>query len=202
MNDTRKSNTVLAVERDENGKLVFASDRRVSWGFHRAQRLGHAKTIKRDGYIMAGTGECSVIEEVLMGMKLPKAPKGELALHKFMLFNFAKAVINHFAKAKFIEPGRRGFSPRDNKSADTGNLRAIIMIGVNSQVFELDLGSEISVGSVQTPYALGCGGMYAWGALLATQDLDMTVEERLRRAIVAAGTVSPGCDTEVDIVRE
>lgn len=27
-------------------------------------------------------------------------------------------------------------------------------------------------------------------------------EERLTRAITAAGTVSPGCDTNVDIVRE
>ena len=199
--DRPKSNTVLAMVRDENGRLVFAGDRLMSWGFHKSQRTPTPKVVKRGHYLLAGTGLCSVIDEILIIMDLPNAPKK--GLRKFMASDFISAVHKHMVKQGLASKDRRALYGDKEKSADVDTLKAVVVIGVHGQLFELMLGSDsITIIELSLPYAHGCGGSLAWGALLATEGLDLTVEDRLTRAIRAAGTVSPGCNTEVDIIYE
>src|SRR5687768_3464526 len=60
--------TCIAVIKNKKGKLVFASDRRMSWGMYQTQVTPNPKIVKRESFILAGTGSsylCSVIKNFI-----------------------------------------------------------------------------------------------------------------------------------------
>lgn len=188
--------TCLAVVR-EGKRLYFAGDRRVSWGFHKAQIMETPKISFINGVLRAGTGTGSLCTEMVDLYKGPKAPtKGDL--DQFMLGPFLEDVIKFLTKKLYIPKGTRRLRAAREGSDETG---ASILLGVKDRLYELDLGSDgVSMDRIAAPYASGCGGQLALGALLALEGQNLPPEERLKAALRIAAQVSPGCDSNIDII--
>lgn len=192
----KKSNTCLAVIKHE-GKLYFGSDRRVSWGMSKAQRCVRPKTVKRDGIVLAGTGSGYMCDLMCELLPLPKLTKKDTT---FMYANtkLLPATLNFLHNKGMLHKDYNVLIGDRHHNDD-----AVILVGIRADLYELVISySGISISPIDTPYAHGCGGMYALGSLLTTAlgDEILGPEKRLHIAIMIAGQVSPGCDTECDIV--
>lgn len=190
--------TCLAVLKKRNGKLIFASDKRVSWGMMKAQVLTGSKTVKRNGIIIAGTGTCYLItlaEQILKFRKPNKNEDPTQFIHNVFLEELKKLLI------------KKGFQ-RNGELHITDSFRTVLLIGCKSRLFELDIDSDgdklsmIAVDEIDTPYAHGCGGYYALGSLLTTEGSGLSEKERLKKALEVAAHMSPGCDTNIDFIEE
>ena len=53
---------------------------------------------------------------------------------------------------------------------------------------------------IDAPYAAGCGGPYALGALKVLDVEGADAREILKKAIEVAASISPGCDANCDIL--
>lgn len=191
-----KSNTCLAVLR-HNKKLYFAGDRRCTWGFHKCQKLVHPKISYRDGILYAGTGSSALCDEAV---QLFNAPKLELEddPYRYMHNHFLPAIIDHLRSKNYVNKNERHII-RDKDGDEI--ISAVILVGIKDQLFEVDLSSDIIlVDSIDAPYAHGCGGQLALGALLAMEGAKMKPEEMLKKAIRIAAAVSPGCDAHCDVL--
>lgn len=201
-----KSTTVLAVEKDKDGKLVFAADKLMSWGMGKAQVCPRSKLRKRGKFVFAGTGQVSYIQQVADLMPIPTQPEG-LDSTSFMIGYFREHVIKYLRSAGYIKEGESALSGNSSDSADVGKLKAIILTGYAGNLYEMSLGTdEISVVQVNLPYAHGCGGSYALGTLVTFRNnkefKNLDIEKRLTMAIRTAGYISPGCNDIVEIIRE
>lgn len=193
--DKLKSNTCLAVVRNKKGKLLFAGDRRVSWGMSLAQVTSRPKVIKREGMLFAGTGSayiCDLIIEVMHTSPCPDHIRPFDHMHN-TVFNDVVTVLED----KFV------FDKKEKVVVYEDSL-AIILVAVKGELFQvvIDQGSGIIINSIAAPFATGCGGAYALGALLAMEKLNLKEEVKLTYALQVAAKVSPGCDDNIDIIIE
>lgn len=190
-----RSNTCLAMLKTKKG-LVFAGDRRISWGMHKAQKAPRSKVTNRNGVLLAGTGVSCICDLVTDLFNVP-AYDGKQDTFNYMHKTFLPALMKYLREEKWLKEDGRGIDFDDDD-----RTLAIIVVGVGKDLYELDMTTHcISVDAISAPYAHGCGGMYALGSLLTTEKLDMDEEERLKLALQIAAKVSPGCDAHVDIVR-
>lgn len=215
----KTSATCLAVIRDkprkgeEQGRLIFAADRRVSWSHMRFQKTVRSKITKRNGIIFAGTGVSYICDLIGELSSIPEAPQGVDS------FNY----IHNYLQPSLVQSlQRKGFADEKGKTVLPKEAHSCVLIGHRGNLYEADIDSEfgVAIDPIDTEYATGCGGYYASGSLSTSQGLDLktlhkllrlrgysklpkTVEEaRLSLAITVAGEHSGGCDTNVDIVYE
>ena len=200
---TMNSGTCLAVLKDDEGYLYFASDRRGSWGFGKAHKLEDPKSRFRSGVLMMGTGGCFEIVEMLDHMKIaPFTPKTNPDM--YMHNKFIPAIVRHFKTQGLLHPKERRLRHHD----DSEWIGAVMVVGLGSSVYEVTVDNlHIVFNKVGAPWAHGCGGALAWGSLLTTEaltttpdKLEMSIPDRLVFALSAAATVSPGCDDNIDII--
>jgi hypothetical protein len=180
------------------GKLYFAGDRRISWHIGQAQISPRSKITFRHGILFAGTGT-SVLCDTATDLFVP--PKFNKQEDTYMYANtkFLPAYIKHLRKTGWINKGEFRLA----KHTEGTDLSATILVGIGSDLYELDVSSDyIAMCPISTPFAAGCGGSLAWGALLALEKAaqDLTPEQKLTMALQAASEVSPGCDSNVDIL--
>ena len=197
-----KSNTCLAVLRDKNGYLWFAGDRRISWNYSKAIKGPRSKVTKRNNILFAGTGTSCICDLVTDQFEVPIKTDmidSYTYIHKVLV----PALIKQLKEEGWINDGERKLA-YDNildSRLDDCAPHAILIIGVGSDLYELDLNTQlITVDAIDAPYAAGCGGELAWGSLLTTEKLRMTPKARLKLAVEIAAKVSPGCDDNVDII--
>lgn len=204
MNTSRRpiSNTCIAVVKDKKGKLVMASDRRVSWGFSQAQAMPGPKCFHRNGVLLAGTGDAYLCMLIAKHMPFPKKSEED------DLESYVYDGLYEYIKRMLLS---KGFTQDDKNVHIPVNMSAEVLIGVGGRLFsaiienpskENELQGMISMDEVALPYATGCGGQLAWGSLLTTDGTKMSAEDRLQIALTVAATVSPGCDANVDMVKE
>jgi len=175
---------------------------------HLAQKTPRPKTVKRHGIVFAGTGDSYICDLICELLPIPKQRKTESA------FDFAhgalwESVIRLLDKKGLLDE-KQFCLPREYKFSE-----AIILIGIQQTLFELEISKRgISMGIIDTPYAHGCGGAYALGALIAFKDYNCfphhivrfipqehELISKMKLAVQIAGNLSPGCDEEVDIVK-
>lgn len=200
----KKSNTCLAVLRDKEGKLWFAGDRRVSWDMSKAIKGPRAKIAKRNGVLLAGTGVSSICDEIVDLLSIPRYNSTQSVFH-YMNRNFLDAVLKHLSKRKLLHKEERRLVYKEGKKeAEDGEwFGAIILVGFQGELFELDVDNHhIAIGPIDAPYAHGCGGDYALGSLLTTEDSKLNPKTRLIRALNVAARMSPGCGDGIDILTE
>ena len=215
--ERKKSNTCLAVVREKPnknnplGELVFAADKRISWGMGLHQVGVRPKVTKSNGVLFAGTGVsyiCDIVGELMPVPDCPKDMDGFHYVHN-MLFPEIKKV--------FVE---KGFGDKEGNISLPEDLSATILVGFKGELFEVNIQDNIILlDAIDTPYAHGCGGRYALGSLEATEgdnlkDLnrklkkrgyaprDNVCDARVVLAVCAAARYSPGVDGNVDIIRE
>lgn len=195
----RESNTCIAVIREKynkkkKGELVFAADRRISFG-HSYQEGVRPKVVKRDGIILAGTGLgylCNLACELTPIPKIPIEMDSFAYVHGPFKESLKIALISH------------GCSDINNQLAFPEDINTTILIGVKSDLYIIGFDSDfgILIDPVAAPYGAGCGGMYALGSLMTTENIKMSSEDRLTLALQVAAKLSSGCDDQIDIVRE
>jgi hypothetical protein len=201
-----KSNTCIAiikVKKGKNkGKLVFAADRRISWGFSQAQVMPESKLVKRNGLIMGATGASYLGQLIMDYVELPSIK--ELSPKDYMNTVFYKNVVE-LLKSK-------GFVNKDGNIKLPKDFAIELVVGYRGKLFSIVIGNDddddlhkqgiILIDEVNIPYATGCGGQLAWGSLLTTERTKIAEENRLILALNVAAEVSPGCDDNIDIVME
>ena len=195
----KTSNTCLAVIREKQvkktrGELVFAADRRISWGMSHCQIGVRPKVVKRNGVILAGTGTsylCDLICELTPIQDIGKYEDGFSYVHNVLHPNIKRTIVD------------KGYGDKDGNLSLPEDMGAVILVGVQHELFELAVeGNYLSIDAINAPYAHGCGGHYALGSLKTTENLKISSEERLSLAIGVAAELSPGCDNRMDIIRE
>jgi len=201
----RKSRTCIAAIKVRN-KVMMAADRRSSWDFSQAQTMIKPKILKRNGLILAATGDgylCSLLVERL---DIPGDPLHTDDLDTYMF----ESLHAHITKLLL----RKGFKDGHNQLSIPGEDSGCeLLVGVKGRLFNYVISNpepenkdrslgEIQVDELNLPYASGCGGALAWGSLLTTDKVDMKPKDRLTLALEVAAHVSPGCDNNIDIVGE
>lgn len=201
----RISNTCLIALR--HGKKIFVgADRRVSWDWGQAQKMPHPKVIKRDGMILAGTGDCYLCDLVVKTMIIPERPP-KLNIDIYLNEMFIPAV------QKLLI--RKGFSDEHKILKIPSDMGAEILIALDNRLFSLTIDNLdpdnhyangfIQLGEVNLPYGTGCGGVYAWAVVDELTNLEkeglltITAKEKIVRGLLMAGKYSPGCDSSQDI---
>lgn len=200
----RKSTTCIAAVTDKKGRIHIAADRRVSWDFSQAQTMPHAKVIKRDGVILAGTGDSYLCDLLTQYLEIPNVEgyenyPGHYVFHP--LYNSVKKLLS-----------QRGFYDERRTLKIPREMSVEVLLAVHGQLFTISINNPdelsdapngvIQCGQINVPYATGCGGLLAWGSLLTTQEMGMKPKERLLLALNVAAQVSPGCDNIIDIENE
>lgn len=202
MRKLKRSNTCIAVIRDKakkgdktGGELVFAADRRISWGMDHQQIAVNPKVVKRNGVILAGAGSGYICDIACSLVPIPDmSPKTTpfLYVHQVLRESLVSTLIAN------------GCKDEQGNLALAKGQSALILVGIKGELFEMNIHPDIgvSIDCINAPFACGCGGAYALGSLKTTERLSMGVEDRLKIALVVASDISPGCDSNVDIVRE
>lgn len=194
----KSSNTCLAVIREDKGphkgKLIFAGDRRISWGMGGHQVGVRPKICKRNGVLFAGTGSaylCDLICELCDVPPINKDIDGFNYIHRYLYDSVKSTLIN------------KGLGDKENGILIPDEMHAVILIGVKGELFEMGISDVIlSLDAIGAPFAHGCGGQYALGSLITTEKLKISSEKRLQIALGVAAKLSPGCDGNIDIIRE
>lgn len=205
----KRSNTCLAVIRHK-GKLIFGADRRASWGFDQAQTMPIPKLAKRNGLLLAGTGGsflCTLIVDVLNVPHYSPEMDTDIYMHN----DFFRAV-----KKLMID---KGFCDEHKSLRFPEPMGAEIIVGINHKLYNvtienMDPSNHHTIGSIiidrlNTPYATGCGGQWAWGTLETLIQLEQegliaasSGKDKLTRALMIAAKYSPGCDAVFDFISE
>lgn len=182
--------TCLAMLKDKKGNLWFAGDRRMSWGMHKAIKSPMPKVTKRNGVLLAGTGDASVCDLVTDHFPIPDV-NYEKHLQSYMFDTFVPKLKEFLRTNGYLQ------KERDALVEGSGS----IVIGIDDKLFELYLSeANISYVCVEAPYAAGCGGQLALGSLLTTEGTKMKIKDRLKLALRVAAKASPGCDGHIDIL--
>ncbi len=192
----RRSNTCLAVVRHAN-KLFFAGDRRISWNFSQAQIAPRPKVTMLDGILRAGTGTSVLCDEFTDLFKAPKLTKKDDSF-MYVQHKLLPSFLKHLRDRGWVRKGECKLT-----KFEEADLSATCLVGIGTDLYELDISQDlIAVGAISSPFAAGCGGQLAWGALLALEKTapDMKPEDKLKIALNAAAEVSPGCDSNIDII--
>ena len=196
----KQSRTCIAAVKDKRGRIVMAADRRASWDFSQAQAMPRPKIQKRNGLLLAGTGDgylCTLIVD-LLHVPVNEVEDPDTYMHWTLLKE-----VNKLLKAK-------GFVDQHNQLRIPADSGVEVLIACSGRLYTLTIdnpepyketpGGLISIDEVSLPYASGCGGQLAWGSLLTTGLLGtMKAKERLTIALTVAAEVSPGCDANIDI---
>lgn len=192
-----RSATCLAVMKNELGKLVFAADRRLSWDMSKAQIGPRPKITKRKGILFAGTGVsylCDLITDVL-----PIPDYDSTIVDPFYFMHQVLAPeINSLLSSK-------GLLDKDVAKLHNKDMHSAVIIGMKGQLFELDMSEEgLFIDAIDVPHTHGCGGKYALGVIqyLLDTKINIGTEEILRSALRTAAQISPGCDSNIDILVE
>lgn len=198
-----KSGTCIAAIKTKRGKIMMAGDRRMSWGFHQAQKTPEPKVVKRDGLLFGGTGSCYLLTLINQIFVVPDRGKNDPT--KYMHNVFHKALVRFLCSKGFGDS-------KTNNLKFPADLSAEILVACKGKLFSVIVGNEgdsphdagfVMIDEISLPYGTGCGGSLAWGSLLTTAPIaTITDREKLIKALQVAAEVSPGCDDDIDIVSE
>jgi len=186
------------VIRDDKGTLWFAGDRRISWHFGKALKSPRPKITYRNKVLLAGTGTSCICDLVTDQFDIP-IKTDQQDTFNYIHTTFVPKLIKWLRQEGWVSEGERKLSTSDDDGKS--ELGATILIGVESDLYELDIDTNmICADVIDAPYAAGCGGALAHGSLLTTESLDYSPKKRLTIALKVAAKVSPGCDDNVDIL--
>src|SRR6476646_6720467 len=126
----KQSNTCIAAIKLRNGRIAMAADRRVSWGFSQAQAMPRPKIQKRDGIILAGTGDgylCGLIVDLL---KIPT----------FSYENYDLRTLDTYMHNQFFDSvckllKSKNFKDQHNVLRVPGDCSAEIIIAIHNHLY-------------------------------------------------------------------
>lgn len=184
--------TCIAILKNKRGKIYVAADRRVSDDRGVYQTRPNPKVIKRQGLILTGCGDSYLLDQISRHMNIPRNNNydTDTYIHYCLYQAVQKFLIN------------RGYTDDHRNLRIPDDMQTEILIVLDGRLYSMMLDRIIRLEELSCPYATGTGGELAWGSLLTTEGSNMTVEQRLKTAIVISSVVNLTCDNQVDIEHE
>lgn len=160
-----------------NGVVTIGGDSAGVAGYSITPR-GDRKVFRNGPYAMGFTTSFRMGQLLAFALEPPTPPRrGDIL--GFMVTDFVDAV------RECLKTG--GYAEKSNEVESAGSF----LVGVRGHLFEI--GSDYQVGVPQNGYAaVGCGDDLALGALYVTKGSDLTPEERVQAALMAAEHHSAG----------
>ena len=203
--EKRKSNTVIAICKRRDGKLMIAGDRRCSWGYSMAQSMEFPKVNKKDNILLGATGHgdlCSLFVED-GGFKFPE--RKVKCVNSYMYHTVKPAVHRFLIGQKYGNKGEMALPP---------DTYVGIIVGIDDQVWELIISNplegghhfagDISIGRIPAiPYAVGCGGLTTLSVMnYILKTKKYLTKKDLEDSVQMAIDMSPGCGGECDVITQ
>lgn len=146
----------------------------VSFEDQEVYSLRTAKVFATGAYVIGYTTSFRLGQILRYTADLPQPPLNDLV--RFMSTAWVEAVRQSLS--------REGFE-------DSLSPRGSLLVGVRGRLF--GIGKDFHVIEGRTPYAaVGCGRLIAYGALFATEEVHLDLEQRAECALLAAQQYSPG----------
>ena len=166
-------------------KIIIAGDRLGSDGFTYSQY--HEKVFAKDGFIFGVAGTPRVQQLIKHKFVIPKMNVGQ---------EVDNYIYNDFTDA-FIELIRENNCAIKKDNIDS--MEACVLFGFKDKLYQME--SNFQILSDYRGYdAIGSGRYHAMSSLYSTSDLNITPEERLKKAIVCASEFVVSVDSTIDIV--
>jgi ATP-dependent protease HslVU (ClpYQ) peptidase subunit len=159
----------------KNGSVTFGADSQVTDGTRRNNHPKMEKISKRNGYLIAGSGDsqpCDILQHIF----LPPVPtiKEREDLYHFMIAKFVPAM------RECLE--ENGWKP-DREDKDSGFS---MLIAFDGEIF--DIGDDFSVVlNSEGIYGVGAGSQYAVGALYAGASVEKALEIAANNDVYTSG---------------
>ncbi len=209
----KRSNTCIAALKTKSGKILMGADRRCSWDFSQCQVMPRPKINKRNGVILAGTGDsylCTLFVDI---MEIPNIIGSNT--DKYMHGVFFDAVYNMLIM--------KGMGEEHNLLKIPGDSDVEILVVIYGKLYQVIINNPdptstmcsglVTIDELNLPFATGCGGQAAWNAIKAFnranqllkdigQNKLLTDKQILLESLVLAAENSPGCDDNIDIIGE
>ena len=218
----RQTGTCIAVIKGRNGKLIMAGDRRASWHFGHAEKMNRPKIaavkdglrldqnenpLKSGDILLGATGNgsmCSLLVDIL------DVPEIQGDVQHYMFFTFREKIQRLLLNQGYGDKEKNLFIPPDSSCELVVGIKGhIYTVNVDNpyddsiREFHSSRGGLIQIDEVSAPYATGCGGPSALPILLAEKKREKcSKKEHLQLAMEIAADISPGCDRNIDYVRE
>ena len=159
----------------KNGNVTLGADSQVTDGTRRNNHPKMEKISKRNGYLIAGSGDsqpCDILQHIF----LPPIPtiKEREDLYHFMIVKFVPAM------RECLE--ENGWKP-DREDKDSGFS---FLIAFDGEIF--DIGDDFSVVlNSEGIYGVGAGSQYAIGALYAGASVEKALEIAANNDVYTSG---------------
>jgi len=166
-------------------KIIIASDRMASNGFTYGQYS--EKVFKKDDFIFGICGTPRIAQLIKHKFAIPKMKVGQI-VDDYLYNDFTDSFIELI---------------RDNNCAvkkdNVDIMDAGVMFGFKDKLYTME--GNFQILSNNKGYdASGSGCYHAIASLYSTQDLNITAEDRLKKAIVCASEFVLSVDSTVDMV--
>jgi ATP-dependent protease HslVU (ClpYQ) peptidase subunit len=159
----------------KNGNVTFGADSQVTDGTRRNNHPKMEKISKRNGYLIAGSGDsqpCDILQHIF----IPPVPtiKEREDLYHFMIVKFVPAMRDCLEE--------NGWKP-DREDKDAGFS---MLIAFDGEIF--DIGDDFSVVlNSEGIYGVGAGSQYAIGALYAGASVEKALEIAANNDVYTSG---------------
>lgn len=166
-------------------KIIIAGDRMGSDGFTHGQY--QSKVFKKDDFIFGICGSYRVMQLLQYKFNAPKRFMGQ-SINDYLFTSFTDSIIQLM---------------RDNNCAlkkdNLDSIPANFLVGYEGKLLLME-GNFQLLESKKGYDSCGSGSYHAIASLYSTDGLDMSHEDRLKKAIVCASEFVLSVDNEIDIV--
>ncbi len=198
-----RSKTCIAVVKDKK-RLWMAGERRLNWDDGLVMASTRPKISFREGLLLGASGLGYLCSEVVDFFPIPAFDKENYTTSEYMQVLFMPGLLQYLREQGHMVRDERRLMSTTRPDEDFG---VSVLVGVGTDLFEVALtDGGCAFDLIPTPYATGCGQPYALASLMTTQALEsmgserMKPKDRLTLALQVAAHLSPGCDSNIDIL--
>lgn len=166
-------------------KIIIAGDRLGSNGFTYSQY--HEKVFAKNNFIFGVAGCYRVMQLIKHKFVIPKMNVGQ-EVDNYIYNDFTDAFI------RLIRENNCAI-----KKDNIDSMEACLLFGFKGKLYQMSSNFQI-LSNCRGYDAIGSGCYHAMSSLYSTNDLNITPEERLKKAIICASEFVASVDSDIDIV--
>lgn len=166
-------------------KIIIAGDNMGSNGFTYGQY--GSKVFKKDGFIFGVSGDYRVMRLLKHKLKIPKRYVGQ-DIDDYIYNDFTDSVIN-------LLINNNAAIKKDDKS----QMEASFLFGYENKLMQMQGNFQI-LENAKGYDECGSGGFHAISSLYSTEGLNITPQDRLKKAIECANEFVMSVDNKIDMV--
>jgi len=172
--------------------VAIKTNEGVYFGCDTMVTCGHVKfscetKVFQNSHFIIGVAGSARLSQILQYNYKPSIIKKKQPIDNYIYEKMIPDLIKILETSKFL-----GF---DNGCASFGG--SSILFSLKNEIYSMD-SMFSTLKCLDSFYAIGSGNEVALGVLKATEDL--TPEIRIKKAIIAAGEISVGCDSNFKII--